>query len=75
MALKEGKLPGRKARVGGWTNGVDLKPSVQGGHGSSTSYAQSKGKNKRPGSVDKGKQVNQEFWPRGKWTYTQHHSG
>ena len=72
----EKALPGRKARVGGWTDGVELKPSVQGGHGSADRYPQkANGTNKRPGKVEPGKQVTEDFWPRGKWVYTQHHSG
>lgn len=71
----EKALPGRKAKVGGWTDGVALTASVQGGHGSSTSYPQNaSGKNKRPGKAEVGKQEKKPYWEKPKSFYTQHHS-
>ena len=71
----EKALPGRKARVGGWVNGVELKSSVQGGKGSASRYPQNaSGKNKRPGKSEAGTERTEAYWTKPKSYYTQHHS-
>lgn len=65
-----------KGRSCNFVDGVPLGTSVQGGHGSSTSYPQTgAGKNKKPGKSTPAKSRTESYWPLGKAHYTQHHSG